>query len=159
MEYICPICNKKFQSYRKRTTCSKKCLSLYQQNREIIACDFCGKQFSKRKSMLRKHNFCSRRCTSRFQSQNRIKFPKLRDKNWLEKEYLKKPMSQIAKEIGCSEVVINKYFHLHGLIVRKDRHLSGIKKTKSHCSNLSKSKIDHQIIILIVLDDNFFSCC
>ena len=141
MKYICPICHKHFKAYQRRTTCSRLCLTLFQQNRVKVECDYCGVKTEKKKSEIKKHVFCTRKCSYKFQSKSKTKFPQLRDKDWCETQYATKSMAKIAREIGCSEVVINKFFHLHKIKILNHRHLAGRKKTQEHCKKISESKI------------------
>lgn len=64
---VCKICNKKFESKRKKNYCSEKCYSkfkYYNIKKNELKCEYCGKIFYSYRSDLK---CCSKSCTTKKQ--------------------------------------------------------------------------------------------
>src|SRR3990172_453625 len=100
MIFTCSICNKDFFSYNKRRkTCSKKCSAIKQQNREEHPCSECGNLIVDCANRFRRYKrcFCNRKCAHNWEKNNKIKFPKLRDKDWCKEQYKTKSLFKISQ--------------------------------------------------------------
>lgn len=126
IDYVCVICGKNFSAYQRRTTCSKKCLYLYQQKRRTTQCSLCGKDIERKISSYKnyKNSFCSKTCQFGFQSQKRVKYIQLRDKEWCQNIYKTHSLRKIADELGCGETIVWRFFKLHHIPVNRSQWIS-----------------------------------
>ena len=69
----CEVCGKTFEvlpsalKHRMAKYCSQKCMGTAQKKEGRFVelnCDFCGREFSKRKDHLKQNNFCSAQCSN-----------------------------------------------------------------------------------------------
>jgi hypothetical protein len=78
------------------------------------------------------------------------------DKGWLELQYFKlgKSKRTIAREIGCGETVIHKWFHRFGLKPRTiSQALIGHKRSEEHIENLIKAHSTEKYLNNFALKD------
>lgn len=64
-ELVCPICNNLFkQAYPKQTFCSVECRTKSTENKVKCICEYCGKEFNRKKSEVdkNKRHYCSVEC-------------------------------------------------------------------------------------------------
>lgn len=146
-DYICPVCEKKFQSYAKqRTTCSRDCLAKYQTFGSYENCPVCDMVFFAKKSDKKRASVvtCSVKCAHKIQETKRVKYPELRNAEWCKEQYKTLSLSKIANQLGCGETTVYKFFKKHEIDLDRKKWLSGIKKTDEHKRNLSKSIIENR---------------
>ena len=62
---ICPICKKEFkQKHPNQKYCSVECRNISMRSRITCTCEYCGKEFDRKKSEVEKnkHHYCSNEC-------------------------------------------------------------------------------------------------
>ena len=92
------------------------------QSQEIPLCP-CGQHTHLDKAYPEKGytQYCSDACSKKYRSQNKEYNKILSNKDWLIDQFIdqKKAKCQIAKELNCSETVINKWLKIHDIIKPK----------------------------------------
>jgi len=144
MRFYCQQCGKEFEdlTYKKnRKYCSRECVVESQKREVTQPCAFCGKSITDRKSRFERANrvFCNGKCMHSWQSKEKIQFPELRDKNWCQEQYKTKPLSEIAKDLGCGETTVYKYFKRHNISLTKRYKASLSAAMLKNDSNLGEN--------------------
>lgn len=89
--------------------------------------------------------FCDTKCMHRYQSENKFRFPQLRDRGWCEKQYSTKSLKGISELLHCGETTVYKYFVLHKIPLDRKKWLSGVPKSTEHRDKLSKARMEGKL--------------
>jgi hypothetical protein len=106
-------------------------------------CVFCKKVIKDRPSRFKraKNVFCNKKCQHEWEKINKVRFIELRDKNWCIEQYNHKSLLKIAKDLGCGETVVFKWFKKHGIQLSRSKWLKGVLKSEIHKQRLSENRI------------------
>lgn len=107
-------------------------------------CLFCKEEFTPKYNynIRQLTRYCSRTCIARANTKKLIRFPLLRDKDWLFDQYWikKRSMKEISLELKCAESRIYVSMDRMGITRRSiGKSLLGKKKSLQHRINLSES--------------------
>lgn len=111
-----------------------------------MICLYCKENFTPKynPNTKRETKYCSRSCIAKHNLKKlaKIKFPQLRDKDWLFDQYWikKRSMKDISRGLGCAESKVYISMDKFGISRRRiGESLIGKKKSIKHRMNLSKA--------------------
>ena len=100
--------NESIPSYYKRKFCKLSCQHKWnaENKSKNIRCDFCNKEFRRRKSDVKKHNFCCTTCQYKYRTQDRTRITVCA---WCGKRFRKKLSDRKTKRVFCSRKCMGEW--------------------------------------------------